>query len=53
MWIVMNKLDVEKGKVDAVIARFQTTKGIESMDGFVRMQVLTDTSDETKIKSSS
>lgn len=48
MWVVMNKLDVEKGKVDAVTARFQTTKGIESMDGFVRMQVLTDTSDETK-----
>ena len=48
MWIVMNKLDVEKGKVDAVKARFQTTKGIESMDGFIRMQVLTDTTDETK-----
>lgn len=48
MWIVMNKLDVEKGKVDAVKARFQTTKGIETMDGFIRMQVLTDTSDETK-----
>ncbi|WP_214795946.1 MULTISPECIES: antibiotic biosynthesis monooxygenase [unclassified Exiguobacterium] len=45
MWIVMNKLDVEKGKVDAVKARFETTKGIEAMDGFVRMQVLTDTSD--------
>lgn len=48
MWIVMNKLDVEKGKIEAVTARFQTTKGIESMDGFIRMQVLTDTSDETK-----
>lgn len=47
MWIVMNKLDVEKGKADAVTARFKTTKGIESMDGFERMQVLCDTSDET------
>ena len=53
MWIVMNKLDVEKGKADAVKARFETTKGIETMDGFVRMQVLTDTSDERWITSSS
>lgn len=47
MWIVMNKLDVEKGKSDAVKSRFETTKGIEAMDGFIRMQVLTDTSDES------
>ena len=46
MWIVMNQLDVEKGKASAVTARFETTKGIESMDGFIRMQVLTDTANE-------
>ena len=38
MWIVMNKLDVEKGKADAVKARFETTKGIETMEGFVRLR---------------
>ena len=42
----MNKLDVKKGNVDAVTARFETTKGIKSMDGFIRMQVLTDTTDD-------
>lgn len=44
MWIVMNQLRVVKGKSDQVAARFKTTKGIEQMEGFIRMQVLVDIS---------
>ncbi|MGE6555727.1 antibiotic biosynthesis monooxygenase [Exiguobacterium sp. KRL4] len=46
MWIVMNQLRVQNGKADQVAARFQTTKGIEQMEGFIRMQVLVDLSQD-------
>ncbi len=46
MWIVMNQLHVVKGSADQVAARFKTTKGIERMEGFHRMQVLVDISQQ-------
>ncbi|MCY1691071.1 antibiotic biosynthesis monooxygenase [Exiguobacterium sp. SL14] len=46
MWIVMNQLHVVKGASRSGRARFKTTKGIERMEGFHRMQVLVDISQE-------
>lgn len=40
MMTAVNTIKIKKGKVDEVIAKFQTPKSVHTFDGFVRMEVL-------------